>query len=457
MNSKFRIRWRWEFALFGSILISVGVLLASEIGYSRVQASHDKIVRGMIASSKLSALMGLVADAETSQRGYFLTERATYLDTFSLVVPQINPLILELRDAYNDTPSMLSDFDHLVVTLRERLSEIELTLAMVKEGQKATAKELTLAGIGNEKMDLLRSEVRKLQMRERENTALWIDKRQLNIDLTRVTTALVTVLNIVLLALLFNRLRHDREEEERRQAQLDQLVAERTAQLEILASHLQQVSEAEKSRIARELHDQLGAILTASKMDMSWVRQHLAADQAVLGEKLSRALKNLDQGVQIKRSIIENLVPSTLRTFGLVVALRELAENMQASAGWVLDLELPEDDSTFSENASIALFRIAQESINNAAKYASAKTLRVALSCEDDFVMLEIRDDGAGFDLRNMRPKSHGLAGMRQRMIGLGGALQIDSRPGNGTRIRARLPRAVAAVAVPAAAEAASP
>ena len=293
-------------------------------------------------------------------------------------------------------------------------------------------------------------------MRERENTALWIDKRQLNIDLTRVTTALVTVLNIVLLALLFNRLRHDREEEERRQAQLDQLVAERTAQLEILASHLQQVSEAEKSRIARELHDQLGAILTASKMDMSWVRQHLAADQAVLGEKLSRALKNLDQGVQIKRSIIENLVPSTLRTFGLVVALRELAENMQASAGWVLDLELPEDDSTFSENASIALFRIAQESINNAAKYASAKTLRVALSCEDDFVMLEIRDDGAGFDLRNMRPKSHGLAGMRQRMIGLGGALQIDSRPGNGTRIRARLPRAVAAVAVPAAAEAAS-
>ena len=267
----------------------------------------------------------------------------------------------------------------------------------------------------------------------------------------------MTVLNIVLLALLFNRLRHDRGEEERRQAQLDQLVAERTAQLEILASHLQQVSEAEKSRIARELHDQLGAILTASKMDMSWVRQHLAADQAVLGEKLSRALKNLDQGVQIKRSIIENLVPSTLRTFGLVVALRELAENMQASAGWVLDLDLPEDDSTFSENASIALFRIAQESINNAAKYASAKTLRVALSCEDDFVMLEIRDDGAGFNLRTMRPKSHGLAGMRQRMIGLGGALQIDSRPGNGTRIRARLPRAGAAVAVPAAAEAANP
>ena len=66
MNSKFRIRWRWEFALFGSILISVGVLLASEIGYSRVRASHDKIVHGMIASYKLSALLGLVADAETS-------------------------------------------------------------------------------------------------------------------------------------------------------------------------------------------------------------------------------------------------------------------------------------------------------------------------------------------------------------------------------------------------------
>ena len=196
--------------------------------------------------------------------------------------------------------------------------------------------------IGKEKMDLLRAQVAALQLREHENTARSIEQRQFNFDLSRAMMALVTLVNVALLVVAFRRLRADRAEEQHRQARLDRLVAERTSQLEVLASHLQQVSEDEKSRIARELHDQLGAILTASKMDISWVRQHLTADQPILIEKLTRALKNLDQGVQVKRRIIEDLVPSTLRTFGLTVALGELAENMQASAGWALNLDLPE-------------------------------------------------------------------------------------------------------------------
>ena len=428
------------------MLVCVGVMVASEIGYSRAQTGHDRIVREIAASAKLSTLLSLVTDAETSQRGHLLTERANYLEAFERAMPRIEPLIAELHAAYAEAadPSLLADFDTVVDALRDKLSELELTIGMAQRGQMAAARELVMTDIGKERMELFRAKLRALQARERDNTARSIRQWQLSLDISRLAVALSMLINLALMALTLVRWRTERELEGRRQGELDRLVAERTAQLEVLASHLQQVSEDEKSKIARDLHDHLGAILTAAKMDISWVKQHLSADRDVLGAKLARALDNLDQGVLAKRRIMENLVPSTLSSFGLVVSLRELAENMEAAAGWALKLDLPEDDPAFAHDAAIALFRIAQESINNAAKYASAKTLRVRLVCDQTHVSMEIGDDGVGFNAATMRPKSYGLVGMRQRMIGLGGSLQIDSQPGRGTTVRARLPRAAA-------------
>ena len=174
-------------------------------------------------------------------------------------------------------------------------------------------------------------------------------------------------------------------------------------------------------------------------MDVTWVRRHLTQEQSGLSEKLGRALKNLDHGVQAKRRIVENLRPSTLTAFGLVVAIRDLAEQMQATAGWALELELPEENVTLSDEASIALYRIAQESLTNVAKYAKAQTVWLHLRYTDDMALLEIKDDGVGFDTRDIRPKAHGLAGMRQRLVGLGGKLEIRSAPGDGTRVFARV------------------
>ncbi len=456
MDSNTRARWRWEIALVGAILVCVTVLLASEIGHARLHKSYEKSVREMRASAQLSTLLGMMADAEASQRGYLLTDRERYLETYLSVRPKLNALVIELRDGYYDAdnPAMLNEFSSLAGTLREKLSELELTLALAREGKKALAQELVLTDIGKEKMDLLRTKAAALQTRERENTAASVRAWNFNRNLSRVSVALVSVLNFTLLVALFRRLRDDRKAEALRRetlaeehVKLDRLVAERTEQLEILASHLQRVSENEKASIARELHDELGAILTASKMDVAWVRRHLNDEQAPLAEKLGRAIRNMDQGVHAKRRIIENLRPSTLTAFGLVVALREFAEQMQGRAGWTLELDLPEESVELSDDASIALFRIAQESINNAVKYAHAKTLRLALRCEGGNAQLEISDDGVGFEARNIRPKSHGLAGMRQRMVGLGGSLEIDSRPGSGTRVRALLPVGAASVA----------
>jgi signal transduction histidine kinase len=189
------------------------------------------------------------------------------------------------------------------------------------------------------------------------------------------------------------------------------------------------------------LHDELGAILTATKMDVAWVRQQLKDGMPpLLSEKLARALKNLDHGVQAKRRIIENLRPSTLTTFGLVMALREHAEQAAERNDWVLDLNLPDEPWTLPDDVSIALFRIAQESLTNAAKYAQAKNVRLRLWLQAGQVRLRVEDDGRGFATTDVRPRAHGLAGMRQRMQGLGGTLEVRSTPGRGTTVYASLP-----------------
>lgn len=449
MQFQFRPNRHLVYALLGLIAVSIGILVSSEVGHQRLKISYNNVIQATATSSDLSVLVGYVAQAESSQRGYLLTERRKYLDAYTAVRPSIEPLFAKLLTIYeaSDDAQLKADFKDVNVALDEQLSLLDTTFGMATQGKKELALELFRTDIGEEKMELLRTSVQRLLANERQRTTRSVEELERNQEMSRLAVAVVTMLNIVLSFFLFRWLRADwLREQHRKQVlteqreHLDQLVAQRTSQLEILASHLQQVSENEKASLARELHDELGAILTASMMDVSWVRQHLVSDQSALSEKLGRALSHLEQGVQAKRRLVENLMPSTLTSFGLVVALRELAENMQASAGWALKLNLPEEDLELAQKSSIAMYRIAQESINNIAKYAAANTVSVSLSCEGSALVLEILDDGVGFDARHMRPQSHGLPGMRQRMVGLGGTLQVESQIGKGTRVRARLP-----------------
>ena len=449
MQFHFRPNKHLVHALLGLIAVSVGILVSSEVGHLRLKSSYNDVILETETSSELSVLVGFVAQAESSQRGYLLTERKKYLDAYNSARPSIEPLFGKLRLAYEASKDtqLKTDFKAVSVALDERLSLLDTTFAMATGGKKELALELFRTDIGEEKMELLRASVQRLLANERQRTTRSVEELERNHDMSRLAVAVVTLLNIVLSIFLFRWLRADWVREQQRKQELteqrenlDKLVAERTSQLEVLASHLQQVSENEKTNLARELHDELGAILTASMMDVSWVRQHLVSDQSALAEKLTRALGHLEQGVQAKRRLIENLMPSTLTSFGLVVALRELAENMQASAGWALELNLPEENLELAQKASVAMYRIAQESINNIAKYASANTVSVTLRCEGQALVLEVVDDGVGFDASHMRPQSHGLPGMRQRMIGLRGTLQVVSALGKGTRVRACLP-----------------
>jgi signal transduction histidine kinase len=267
------------------------------------------------------------------------------------------------------------------------------------------------------------------------------------IKFSRIGVASVTGVNIALLCMLFGRLGIELRKKEtestilkEQQERLDAQVRERTRQLEFLAAHLQDLIEGEKERLARELHDELGSILTAAKMDVAWVRGRLDNNAGGLEEKLERTLKYLDQGILVKRRLIEDLLPSTLSSFGLIVAARELAEDSASRNEWQLELELPEAEPTIEPDTATTLYRILQEALHNATKYAQAKYVRVQLTCTDQELRLEITDDGVGFRLHDIRPNALGLVGMRQRVLARSGKFEIFSSPNEGCRIRVILP-----------------
>ncbi|WP_265584034.1 sensor histidine kinase [Chitinimonas koreensis] len=157
--------------------------------------------------------------------------------------------------------------------------------------------------------------------------------------------------------------------------------------------------------------------------------------------KLSRALEYLDSSINIKRSIIEGMRPTTLTHLGLATALRFLADEMSQVNGWRLELDLDEDICALPEDASLALYRVAQESLTNIAKYAGAGHVSIGLFRSGRMIRLAIRDDGKGFNLQEIdRPRSHGLAGMRSRIEARGGRFEISTTEGQGVAIQVSLP-----------------
>ncbi len=233
---------------------------------------------------------------------------------------------------------------------------------------------------------------------------------------------------------------------------LESMVALRTEQLSVLSRHLISVSEEEKARLARELHDELGANLTAINMDMNAVADQLRSNAPALAAMLDRARTRLVDTVELKRRIVENLRPSMLDNLGLASALHNYCDEYARVTGLDCEVLIDGEVDAAGPMQSIAVFRIVQESLNNIAKYAQARHVIVHLCREGAHLSLEVVDDGVGIAADAVsKPKSHGLLGMRERALLLGGSLQVKRGVGgNGTCVEARIPVLVQVAVVPA-------
>ncbi len=225
-------------------------------------------------------------------------------------------------------------------------------------------------------------------------------------------------------------------------ARMDQTVESRTAELTRLARHLLAAREQEKARTARELHDELGSSLTAVSMDLAWVRQRLT--DPLLLSRLGRAAEVLTATVEMKRRIIQDLRPSMLDNLGLASAIESHAADFAERVGIAIETQLPDEIPPLKEGCPIALFRIFEEALTNAARHAQAKRISVTLSCESDQLSLTVCDDGIGIESSRAsqpNPNAHGLLSMRERVQQIGGALDVGTgQDQRGTVVRVTLP-----------------
>jgi hypothetical protein len=207
-----------------------------------------------------------------------------------------------------------------------------------------------------------------------------------------------------------------------------------------LSAFLQTHYEREKARLARELHDQLGGILTPAKMDLAWLQGRLGEDP-VYAKRMARLAALIDQGIDLKRRVIEDLHPSLLDHLGLATAVQWFAEEACKAANMECHVDGSRAGGRLAPDLEIAMYRIVQESVANAVRHSQAKHVEVTLERADNGLRVTVRDDGVGIEnLDSARKQAHGLAGMSQRMRALNGSLQVTSKRGEGTRIEAFLP-----------------
>ena len=216
---------------------------------------------------------------------------------------------------------------------------------------------------------------------------------------------------------------------------------ERTDQLRELSTHLQKIREDERTKIAREIHDELGQQLTGLKMDISWLKKKVGQEDPEVDKKFDDAIALIAAAVKSIRLIVTELRPSIIDDLGLNAAFEwqigDFAKRMSVEIQYQNDF----DDAHVDPNISIGLFRILQESLTNIARHAGAKKVFISIAKAKELIQLIIGDDGVGFDMTAKQAENtFGLLGIKERTYMMNGEFQVYSKPGEGTRISVSIP-----------------
>lgn len=212
------------------------------------------------------------------------------------------------------------------------------------------------------------------------------------------------------------------------------------AQLQELAGFLQSVREEERSRIARELHDELGQALTALRIDLGWLQGQSESLGAPVIERAGAAYALVERTIDALRRISEGLRPGMLDVLGLAAAIEHHVTQFGERSGIACALSMNREEFEIGGPLATAIFRLVQEALTNVLRHAAASQVTVGIEDGDDEIRVWVTDDGQGFQSPGGK-KTFGLLGMRERVKMLGGRLEITSQPGQGTRIDACFPK----------------
>ena len=446
------IGWRVSLAL---MLCALGAIFAIYATQNWIRIAEDQGVDIGSTRSRILLLYRLrvqVLEAESSQRGFLVNGSPIYLSPYNDAIQNARRLIEDLADQYRNVPESVparnrAEIQQLSVQIGEKISEMDLSLDFGRKNDLGRARDIIATDRGLKASSQITEHINNIIAAETGALTDQREARKWMISGLRLSVTLgwLMVIGLVIWSLrrLLNELNIKTSEAQAlqaRQSELDEIVAERTSMLQRLAIEYQVDVERERSKLARDLHDELGAILTATKMDISWVQRQLGDSSPKVITKLEKTISNLDQGIQFKRRVVQDLHPSLLATFGLVAAMRSLAEDAAQRCQWALDLTLPDEDTRIDDVLGLIAYRILQETLNNATKHSQATQVSVSMLVDEEHLKLEIEDNGVGMNMDVLPEGTHGLQGMRHRVIAIGGRIEIRSQPGQGVFTRALLP-----------------
>jgi signal transduction histidine kinase len=442
--------------LFGVVAMIVALLIASLMLELNTQARIKDIGflnTAQARKSDVAEYLRLLVDAETSQRGFLLTQDPRYLEPYEEA--RLNsPIVLErISNSYlfdQDAPASDVTRERLR-QLRElgnaKMEELAASITLNTTNRHEAALELVRTNYGRRTMQSLRAVAAQFDEAEDRRIAEAVEHWQSGTFVSRAMLAGGTLLNLALLILVALLLDRDLKRREavtdaavRHTQELEEIVQRRTTELSALSSHLQRVAEREKAAMARELHDELGGIMVAAKMDVSWLEKRLATNDADLKQRWLRLRKLLEDGLNLKRRVVETLRPTLLDNMGLVPAVQWVYQETCGRAGLKCTQSYPDQELALNDEAAIAVFRVIQEAMTNIIKHAKATEVDLAVALVGDRLQIRVRDNGIGIAPRKNTWGSQGLASMQHRVTSFGGTAKISALPGGGTSIEVSLP-----------------
>lgn len=429
-------RMRWVLpVLLGSAFVAVAI---NEVSY---RYGHGILNRGIAltdARIRSAATLQALTDAELLVRTILLYGDAADVRAFDTAVRKVGAL-------QDDALNLVSIVDE----------SGELPVSKVRELIKARTEALTqwvqlaAAGRQDEARELAHSDQarkRLIEVRSAFDTVLEGGARIQRVarvslydamQLTRLALHLLVAVAALALYFVVRQFRAADSYKEEQQRRLEEQIVLRTGELRELAGHLVSAREDERSRVARELHDELGGMLTAMKLEFARLRR-LPGLPAEAAPRLASIDARLTEGIALKRRIIENLRPSALDQLGLKTSLEILCADVSSVLGKPVHAAI--DDVEMDKDVALTVYRVVQESLTNACKYADPSALWVTLTNSGSVARLSVRDDGNGFDPSSVEHGRHGLLGMRVRIESHGGTFRVFSKPGAGSEISGELP-----------------
>lgn len=429
-----------------AVLAAAFIFFVNDTNFDKSTAATVHIEEAAQTLSSLNKLLAHLIDAETGQRAYLLTGEERYLEPYTTAIGQINQAMDTLHQLLKPYPDQLVEYDTMARQISRKLSELDLTVRMRTAGQEDAWKFVMMTNVGQEHMNVIRAQVIKLSLSSTSKMAQGKDQIQKTLELSRIGIALLALAGLLAFYMYLRQtkvlLDTDQSEHaalQRERDQMESLVKERTVNLAQLTTHLQNVREEERGDLARALHDELGSLLTAAKLDVARIKARLAVNIPEAEERFAHLSTTLNSVIAMTRRIVEDLRPSSLSHLGLKASLEILAREFAEHSGLTITTDL--EDVDLSGSAQLTIYRLVQESLTNIGKYAQAQQVEIGLHNFDRYVTVSVKDNGKGFKLDSVGTSSHGLAGMRHRVEAAGGRLTIASSEGYGTLISSVLPK----------------